>query len=178
MSASGPAEPPTSRGLSLLLAAIGITAALLGWHGLRGLIQADPAWSSMATRLGAASLALTPAAGTLWLMLAAQMATRMATAAFDPIRQPDGPFLRTNQRAIGNTLEQMWVFCPALLALAAGAPAQRMPDVLALAIVFAAARLVFWLGYLTRPILRAPGMAATFAASSATLAAAIWVWLT
>lgn len=171
-------EPHASRALALLLGAIGITAATLLWHGIVPLIPADPGWPSMATRLGAAALALLPAAAALWLMVVAQMAARMLLGAIDPVRMPDTQFLATNQRAISNTVEQMLVFAPALLALSAGAAATAMPQVIALALVFAAARLGFWLGYLARPLLRAPGMAATFATTSVTLASAIWVWLT
>ena len=86
-------------------------------------------------------------------------------------------FLRTNQRVITNTIEQLSVFVPAYLALAAGAPAARMAPIVALAWVFALARLAFWIGYLAATRLRAPGMAATFAVNLATLISAIWVWL-
>ena len=171
-------EPHASRALALLLGAIGIAAATLLWHGIIPLIPADPGWPSMATRLGAASVALLPTAAALWLMIVAQMGGRMLAGAIDPVRQPDTHFLRTNQRAISNTVEQMLVFAPALLALSAGAPATAMPQVVALALTFAAARIIFWLGYLARPLLRAPGMAATFATTSITLGSAIWVWLT
>jgi len=178
MAEEPPAEPHASRTLSLLLGAIGIAAAILLWHSLVPVIPPDPGWPSMATRLGAAALALLPAAATLWLMIVAQMAARMLAGTIDPVRQPDTPFLLTNQRAISNTVEQMLVFAPSLLALSAGAPATAMPYVVALALTFATARLGFWLGYLARPLLRAPGMAATFATTSITLASAIWVWLT
>lgn len=173
-----PPEPVAhSRGLALLLAAIGVTAAVLGWRALAGIVPIDPAWSSMAARLGVAALALLPAAGVLWFFLVAQMACRLWTAAFEPLRAPDGAFLVTNQRIIGNTLEQLLVFAPSLLALAAGVPAARMAEVIALGLVFAVARLAFWLGYLVRPMLRAPGMAATFATTTASLGGAIWIWL-
>lgn len=175
---SQPVAPATqSRGLSLLLASAGIVAGALGWNGLSGSIVPDPAWSSMAARLGMAALALLPSAIVLWLMIAAQMATRIVTGRFNPTEGPDSNFLLVNQRVIGNTMEQLLCFVPGLLALAAGVSAALMPKVIALALVFAAARLVFWLGYLARPVLRAPGMAATFATTTATLTAAIWVWL-
>ena len=61
--------------------------------------------------------------------------------------------------------------------LAAGGPAARMAPIVALAWVFALARLAFWIGYLAATRLRAPGMAATFAVNLATLISAIWVWL-
>lgn len=174
-----PADPATqSRGLSLLLASAGIAAGVLGWRGLTGLIPPDPAWSSMAARLGTAALALLPGAIVLWLMIAAQMATRIISGRFNPTEGRDNHFLLINQRAIGNTVEQSLCFIPALLALAAGVGAPLMPKVIALALVFAAARLIFWLGYLARPVLRAPGMAATFVTVTATLAGAVWVWLT
>ena len=79
-----------------------------------------------------------------------------------------------NQRVIANTIEQMAVFVPALLALAAGAPAARMAPIVALALVFALARLAFWVGYHAGTRLRAPGMAATLAINVATLVAAAW----
>lgn len=173
-----PAEPHESRALALLLGTLGIAAATLLWHGIVPLVPPDPGWPSMATRLGAAALALLPAAAALWLMIVAQMAARMVLGIIDPVRAPDTKFLATNQRAISNTVEQLLVFAPALLALSAGAPPTAMPHILALALTFAAARLAFWLGYLARPLLRAPGMAATFATTTATLGAAVWAWLT
>lgn len=172
-----PAPQPQSRTLSLLLASAGIAAAVLGWRGLTELVPVDPAWTSMAPRLGSASLALLPAAIVLWLMIVTQMAARMLTGRINPTDGRDNTFLLTNQRAIANTVEQAVCFIPALLALAGGVTAAQMPQVVAVALAFAAARLVFWLGYLARPVLRAPGMAGTFTAVSATLAAAVWVWL-
>jgi uncharacterized membrane protein YecN with MAPEG domain len=172
-----PPAPVQSRGLTLLLGCAGIAAGVLGWRWLTGWVPPDPAWSSMAARLGAASLALLPAGAVLWAMIVTQMAARFVTGRFDPTAGTDGPFLRVNQRAISNTVEQFAVLAPALLALAAGVAAAKMPMVIALALVFAAARLLFWAGYLAHKLLRAPGMAATFVAVTATLAAATWVWL-
>jgi len=172
-----PPTPVPSRGLSLLLACAGIAAGVLGWRSLAVQVPTDPAWSSMAARLGAASLAMLPAAVVLWAMIATQMVARFVTGRFDPTDGTDGHFLRVNQRSIANTVEQSAIFLPALLALAAGVTAAPMPQIIALALVFAAARLLFWAGYLAHNLLRAPGMAATFATVTATLAAAIWVWL-
>lgn len=175
-------EPPSpsmnlNRSLSLLLASVGIAAGMLGWQGLVGVLPADPAWSSTAARLGIAALALLPGAIVLWLMIATQMAARMITGRLHPTEGRDTAFLRTNQRAIANTVEQSLCFISALLALAAGAAAPRMPQVIALALVFAAARLIFWVGYLIRPVLRAPGMAVSFTTVTVTLIGAVWVWL-
>jgi len=177
MSRESEAPHPASRGLTVLLSAAGVVAAVLGWRALVGFVPPDPIWSSMAVRLGVAALALLPAAFLLWLMVLTQMLARFIAGAFDPLARPDGFFLRLNQRVISNSAEQFLCFLPALLALAAGTSAARMPEVIALALVFAVARLVFWLGYLCGPMLRAPGMAATFAAVTAALAGAAWVWL-
>ncbi|MSO91477.1 MAG: MAPEG family protein [Acetobacteraceae bacterium] len=170
-------SPNLDRSLSLLLASTGIAVGMLGWKGLVEIIPADPAWSSTAVRLGIAALALLPGAIVLWLMIATQMAARIVSGRFYPTEGRDTAFLHTNQRALTNTVEQSLCFVPALLALAAGVTGSFMPQVIALALVFAAARLVFWLGYLVRPVLRAPGMAASFATVTATLIGAVWAWL-
>ncbi len=166
------------RGLSLLLSACGLAAAVLGWRLTMGLVPpADPATSSMAVRLGMAVAFLLPASLLLAATIAVQMAARFVAGAFDPTRDADTAFLRRNQRVISNSVEQLCVFAPALLALAAGAGRPEMPAVEALAIVFAAARLVFWAGYLVAPMARAPGMAASFGANLSALLAGIWMWL-
>jgi len=164
------------RGLSLLLGVCGAVAAGLAWQALLPFLPSDPAGSSMAVRLGRGSAALLPGAGVLALMLLAQMALRFAAGAFDPLAGQDGRWLRVNQRVITNTVEQMAVFAPALLALAAGVPAARMAEVTAAGLVFAGARLLFWAGYMAAPLGRAFGMAATLTTTLATLGAAAWAW--
>ena len=168
---------PTHRGLSLLLGGCGAVAALLAWHFLVPHLRPDPGGSSMAIRLGLACAALLPGVAVLALMILAQMAMRFAAGVPDPLSGHDTDLMRVNQRAITNTVEQLAIFAPSLLALAAGVPASRMAEVAALGIVFAAARLFFWLGYLAAPIGRSFGMAATLTASLGTLAAAAWAWL-
>ncbi len=165
------------RGLSLLLGTAGAVAGFLAWRLLAALIPTDPAAASMSVRLGLAAASLLAAAAVLAAMVAAQMAARFWQGSFDPTAGKDGPFLRVNQRVISNSVEQMAILTPAILALAAGVPAPRMAEVLALAPVFALARLAFWAGYLAAPLLRAPGMAASFGASLTALGWAVAVWL-
>jgi uncharacterized membrane protein YecN with MAPEG domain len=171
------AAPPPGRALSLLLGVCGAVAAMLAWQALVPMMRPDPSGASMAVRLGLACAALLPAATVLALMLLLQMALRFAAAAIDPLAGRETRALLRNQRVIANTVEQFAVFAPALLAFAAGATAARMPEVTAAGMVFAGARLLFWLGYLLAPIGRAFGMAATLVTTLGTLAAAIWVWL-
>jgi len=165
------------RGLSLLLGACGAVAALLAWQMLAAAFPPDPAAASTAVRLGRACAALLPGVAVLALMLLAQMAGRIAAGAFDPLAGRETRFLLVNQRAIDNTLEQLAIFAPSLLALAAAVDSGGVPAVMALGVVFAGARLLFWAGYLAAPLGRAPGMAATLATSLGTLLAAFWHWM-
>jgi MAPEG family len=159
----------------VLRPALGIAGAYFLWRVLTGIILVDPA-AATAERVGLACAALLPGVLVLNLMIALQMLARAWSRAIDPLAGVDNRFLQLNQRALTNTVEQLAGFVPALMALAAGAPPGRMPGVVALGLVFGVARLVFWGGYLMGPLLRAPGMAATFAVNVATYAAAAWVW--
>jgi uncharacterized membrane protein YecN with MAPEG domain len=120
--------------------------------------------------------ALLPAVCVLNLMIAAQMRLRAGSGAVDPLAGQDTQLLQVNQRALTNTVEQLAGFAPALLALAAGAPPGWMQFVVSAGLVFSLMRLVFWGGYLLGPLLRASGMAATFAINVSTLVAAVCVW--
>jgi hypothetical protein len=155
--------------------ALGIAGAYLLWRLLSGIIVVA-AVTGTSERVGFACAALLPGALVLDLMIAAQMLVRALSRAVDPMAGADGRFLRVNQRALTNTVEQLAGFAPSLAAFAAAAPPERMADVLALGIVFGVARVVFWGGYLLGPLLRAPGMAATFAVNLATFGAAVWAW--
>jgi uncharacterized MAPEG superfamily protein len=159
----------------ILLGLAGIVAAVLLLWLLAAV--APEAHAGVAPHLALALAALLPSVAVLMAMIIAQSGVRGMTGAIDPLTGADSAFLRTNQRAIANTIEQLAMFVPALLALAAGAPAARMAPVVALAYVFALARLAFWIGYLAGPRLRAPGMAATFLINVVTVVAAASVWL-
>jgi hypothetical protein len=165
------------RGVSLLLGTCGVIAALLLWRVLGGVIPVPSDGASTAGRLSLALMWLLPSAAVLWAMVVTQMAARLILGAFDPLAPQGGRFLAVNQRVITNTVEQGLIFVPALLALAAGAPAAAMPQVLALPVVFVVARCAFWAEYLVTPIGRGPGMAATTAVTTAALGGAVWVWL-
>jgi MAPEG family protein len=165
------------RGLSLLLSCCGVVSSLLFWRMLVPLMPQAPAASSMAVRLGSATAALLPSAFVMAAMIAAQMIGRFAAAALDPLAGHETRFLLTNQRVITNSVEQMVVFVPGFLALAAGATSAMLPGVLALGGTFAFSRITFWFGYLSAPIARAPGMAATSITNISTLLAATWFWL-
>jgi hypothetical protein len=169
--------PGLQRVASISLGGLGAVAALLLWWAARDAIAEPSGASSMAVRLGMACAALLPAAGLLFLMVLASSAARFAAAAFDPLARPDAGFIARNQRVIANTVEQLCVFAPALLAWAAGAGAGAMPGVLAAAGLFALARVAFWAGYHVHPLARAPGMAATLVLNALALVAAGRAWV-
>ena len=64
-------------------------------------------------------------------------------------------------RVADNTFQQNFVFAIASLALSTVVPLHHLQVVWACALVFVAARAVFWLGYRINPLYRAPGMSAT-----------------
>jgi hypothetical protein len=168
--------PALARLTSLSLGGFGLLGGLAGWWWLAGSLPVPDGTSSMAVRLGLATAALLPAAALLFAMVVASSAARFVAAAFDPLAGRDGRFVAVNQRVITNTVEQLCVFAPALLAWAAGGGAAAMGGVLAAALVFAVARAAFWVGYHLSPFARAPGMAATLAMGGLALVMAARAW--
>ena len=73
------------RGVSLLLGACGVAAALLLWRWLASAIPAPPDGADIAGRLSLALAWLLPGAGILWTMLVAQMGGRFILGRFDPL---------------------------------------------------------------------------------------------
>ncbi len=126
--------------------------------------------------LAAGFLALLPGAAVLAAMVLAQMGMRFVSGATDPASVEDPRPLRVGQRVIGNTVEQAAIFAPALVALAALERASS-GTLLALGLVFALSRLLFWVGYVVHPLGRAPGMGATVLVVLGTLVWAAWAGL-
>lgn len=159
----------------LLGSAGGIGVAFFLWQWLGRFVAIDPS-IGIADRIGLGCAALLPSVLVLDLVIAVQMRLRAVARAIDPLAGRDSRLLQVNQRVLSNTVEQLAGFAPALIALSAGIAPGMMPFVVSAGLVFALARLVFWAGYLLGPMLRAPGMAATFAINVATSIAAVWVW--
>ena len=161
-----------SRGRTALGSAAGVSAAFAGWQGLAAILPGDLA-AGLPERLALTCAGLLAAVGR------AQPDDRGTDVAACAERRV-GPAGWTRRRiAAGEPAgadQHGRAACRPLLAVAAGVSSDRMRFVVAAGVVFAVARLVFWGGYLLGPMMRAPGMAATFAVNIATLAAAIWVW--
>jgi len=165
------------RARSLLLGGIGVVGAVLIWWMLVLLVPTGGARADPASRMALGAAALLPGTAVLAAMLLVQMVVRFATGTFDPTLGRDDRLLVVNQRVITNTVEQLLCFVPAMLALSVVTAPSRMGMVVALGLTFAVARLAFWIGYLAAPLLRAPGMAATFAVNVTALVCAVCVWL-
>jgi len=118
---------------------------------------ADSAGERLAYGLRANVLAVVP----LFAMLAAIGNSRFASAAIDPTRGAESPAMVIDGRVADNTLQQGFVFAVASLALSTLVPLAHLRVVWACAIVFAVARVAFWIGYRIDPLYRAPGFSAT-----------------
>jgi hypothetical protein len=85
---------------------------------------------------------------------------RLWTPAFDPLAGRESQRLRINARYLQNTLEQLALFVPALLALASYcADGRSMRAVAASTAVWIIGRVGFWIGYHQGPQYRVFGLA-------------------
>ena len=118
---------------------------------------ADTFGERLAYALRANILAVVP----LFIMLVTIGNSRFMSDAIDPTRRAESRSMEIDGRVADNTLQQNFVFAVASLALSTTVPLPHLQVVWACAIVFVAARAVFWLGYRLNPLYRAPGMSAT-----------------
>ena len=121
----------------------------------------------------AAALLVWPALLVLAMVFTVAL-TRLATAAFDPLKDRESGFQQRAQRALTNTVEQTAVFVPALLSAAALADADGMRFAGVMTGLFCAARLLFWAGYTIAPLYRAPGMVMTLNINVGVVAYAVY----
>lgn len=116
--------------------------------------MADPL-ARMAVALGCLCFA---ALFSLLLGVEAVAHERLQSAAIDPLSSHGTRRMTINARYLQNTLEQFVVFAPGLLGLAFFASDGRaMRAVVAVTVVWIAARWAFWIGYHRSPLYRAAG---------------------
>ena len=86
---------------------------------------------------------------------------RFLSDAIDPTCNAESHDVDIDGRVADNTLQQGFVFALAPLALSTLVPLGYLQVVWACAIWFVVARCLFWVGYRTNPLCRAPGMSRT-----------------
>ena len=92
--------------------------------------------------------------------------------AMDGTRAPENRSLEINLRYNQNTLEQAMLAAAAWIGLALALPHERLGLIGMLAVLFAAGRVLFWVGYLIAPWARAIGFGLTFYPTAVAL-----IWL-
>ena len=156
-------------------AASGVASMLVAMFVLHRILPAPAGMEGVADRIAFALRSLALAATPLLAMIAAIGNARALSDAIDPTRGAESRTLVVDGRVTDNTLQQFVLFAAGSLALATSLPPGRMNIVLAAAITFVAARLLFWIGYRIDPLYRAFGFAATFYLNLGLVIAALWM---
>jgi hypothetical protein len=113
----------------------------------------------------------------LFAMIVAIGNARAMSAAIDPTLGLESEAMQVNGRVADNTLQQYVLFLAGTSALAVGLSPGSMRVIGAAAIVFVAARTLFWIGYRIDPLYRAFGFAATIYLNIGLLLGAFWLAL-
>jgi uncharacterized MAPEG superfamily protein len=135
---------------------------------------ASPGVSGAGDRLMLAAGLLVWPALLLLVMVFAVALTRLATAAFDPLKDQESSFQLRAQRALTNSVEQTAIFVPAMLAAAVLADPGDIRFAGVMTALFCAARGFFWGGYVINSLYRAPGMVMTLNINVAIVAYAVY----
>jgi hypothetical protein len=156
-------------------AASGMAAMALAMWLLSTRLPPPVGLEAPADRLAYAARWLAFAALPLFAMVAAVGNARFLGEAIDPTRGAEDKAMIVNGRVADNTTQQFLLFTAGLLGLAASLPPAQMGVIRAAAIVFVAARLVFWIGYRIHPLYRAPGFSSTAYLNLGLLLGAVWL---
>jgi len=156
-------------------AAGGVAAMLVAMWLLSARLPPPDGVDTLADRLAYASRWLAFAALPLLAMVAAVGNARFLGKAIDPTLGAEDKTMIVDGRVADNTTQQFLLFTAGTLALAASLPPEGMGVIRAAAIVFVAARLVFWIGYRIHPLYRAPGFSSTAYLNLGLLLGAVWL---
>ncbi len=153
----------------------GLLTMLLGLWLLYNILPAPQAAGDLAGRLGYALRWMPVAALPLFLMVAAVANARFSSEAIDPTLGLEDRAMVVNARVADNSVQQFLLFFAGSLGLAASLPPEHMTVIGAAAIVFAACRVAFWIGYRIHPLYRAFGFTSTAWLNLGLLVAALWL---
>jgi len=142
-------------------AASGVLVMALSLWILMGALEIPAITDMPGERLAYALRANIIAVVPFFIMLVTVANSRFLSEAIDPTRHAESRSMEIDGRVADNTFQQNFVFAIASLALSTVVPLHHLQVVWACALVFVAARAVFWLGYRINPLYRAPGMSAT-----------------
>jgi len=160
----------------LLGAASGIASMALAMWLLTSILPHAHA-PTAGDRLAYAAAANAGAAIVLFIMIAAVGNARFASQAIDPTLGRENQTMVVDGRVADNTTQQFLIFAAATFGLAANIGEDDLHVITAAAIVFVAARLLFWIGYRLHPLYRAFGFAATAYLNAGLLVASAWLAL-
>ena len=157
--------------------AAALVVAIVGCHATSLCAASVPAADDIATRLALAARWLLAPGCTLLAGVQVAAGRGFSPDAIDGTPTPKSHLLEITLRYNRNTVEQMLLAAIAWLGLALAVPHAALALIPAMAGLFVAGRLLFWIGYLVLPIARAFGMVLT---ALPTLAAFAWLvahWL-
>ena len=158
----------------LIGAASGILSMVVAMWFLSSILP-QPNAPAVGDRLAYAAVCNAFAAAILFVMLAAVGNARFLSDAIDPTLGRETPRMIVDGRVADNTTQQFLIFAAATLGLAANLDEDDLNIIGAAAIVFVAARILFWIGYRVHPLYRAFGFAATAYLNAGLLVAAVWL---
>lgn len=142
-------------------AASGVVAMLVSVAAIFRFWPVDPGLADSSARIAYTLQANAFAALPLLISVAVVGNNRFLSEAIDPTLQKENLATQINGRVAENTQQQFLLFLVGTLALSTRLTADQMRVIPAVAIVFVAARILFWIGYRIDPLYRAFGMAAT-----------------
>ena len=160
----------------LLVAAQSVAAALVvvmvGLHASSLFATSLPAADDLATRLAFALRWLLAPGCSLLAGVQVAAGRGFHADAIDGTPTPKSRLLEITLRYNRNTVEQVLLAAIAWLGLALAVPHAALALIPAMAGLFVAGRLLFWIGYLALPVARAFGMVLT---ALPTIAAYVWL---
>ena len=164
-----------SQSIVAIGAASGVAAMLLSMVILYRLLPQAAPYAGLADRLAYAAVANAFASLPLFAAIAAVGNARAMSEAIDPTLGKESAATIVTGRVADNNLQQFALFATATLALSVNLNPAQLHVLAAAAIVFVAARALFWIGYRIDPLYRAFGFAATFYLNLGLLGSALWM---
>lgn len=155
-------------------AASGVLAMLVSVAVIFSFWPADPRLTDIGARLACTLQADVFAVLPLLIGIVVVGNNRFLSDAIDPTLQKEDAATLINGRVVENTQQQYLLFLIGTLALSTRLTADQMRVIPAAAIVFVAARILFWIGYRIHPLYRAFGMAATGYLNIGIIGFALW----